>query len=308
VPTYRETSELDFRLEELPRLPPFDRALLADPRDFDVEYAINPHMLDEHGELRRVDRVEARRQWETVRRTLEAAGLAVEVEGPLDGHPDFVFCANPGLPIPAAVAGAPPRWVPARMASEMRSGEVERWAERARRRGWRVEPLEGNAERFEGTGDGLWHPGRRLLWGGVGPRSSREAWEELAARYELPIVTLELADPALYHLDTCLAPLDEEGCLWAPEAFDEAGQGLVRALFPGAIEVSGAEARERLACNAFPVPRPGARPAVVIQAGAEEARAALAERGYEVLEVETGEFLKSGGSVFCMKLAYPSEA
>ena len=32
-------------------------------------------------------------------------------------------------------------------------------------------------------------------------------------------------------------------------------------------------------------------------------KAELARRGFDVHEVETGEFLKSGGSVFCLKAA-----
>jgi N-dimethylarginine dimethylaminohydrolase len=306
--TIHTAGELDFQITELPELPPFDSVAMADPRDFDVEYAINPHMLDANGQLQKVDRVRAREQWEALRETLVGCGMKVEVEPALDRHPDFVFCANPGLPIPAGVLGDRPRWVPSRMASDRRAGEVEYWSGVFEGRGWKVEPLQGAAERFEGTGDGLWHPKRRLLWGGVGTRTSLEAWEELAGRYELPIVILGLRDPDLYHLDTCLAPLDERSCLWRPAAFDEDGQALVRALFEDPIEVSEEDAKQHFACNAF-APQPKGLQAphvVVIQEGATRTRAELKARGFQVLEVETNEFLKSGGSVFCMKLAFAS--
>jgi len=305
MPILRSIEDLDFQLEQLPALPPFGGVALADPAEFDVAYAINPHMVGPDGALKRVDREAAREQWEALRRTLVELGLEVWSEPALAGHPDFVFCANPGLPVPAEVAGGPPRWVSSRMAAPERAGEVAVWERAFARRGWRVEPLAGDAERFEGTGDGLWHPRRRLLWGGVGPRTDRRAWEELAARYELPVVTLELRDPAYYHLDTCLAPLDERTCLWTPGAFDDAGRELVQALFEDAVEVPDAEARGAFACNAWaPDPGDGSRP-VLLQRGAPRTVAALVERGYEVRELETGEFLKSGGSVFCMKLAHP---
>jgi len=305
MPLYRTADELDFRLVDLPALPPFGKAALADPAEFDVAYAINPHMVDASGALQRVDRVEARRQWERLRDTLTELGVEVTVEPPLAGHVDFVFCANPGFPVPAEVAGAPARWVPSRMASAERAGEVDVWQRAFAARGWRVEPLDGDAARFEGTGDGLWHPRRRLLWGGVGQRTSRAAWEELAERYDLPVVTLELVDPAFYHLDTCLAPLDERTCLWTPGAFDEEGRTLIRRLFADAIEVPTDEARGAFACNAWAPDLGGERRVVVLQRGAQRVVGALAERGFEVHEVETGEFLKSGGSVFCMKLAHP---
>ncbi len=297
---YDDPADLDFRLEELAELPAFDALWMADPRDFDVEYAINPHMRDATGSLHRVDQERARAQWEALRETFLELGCEVEVLAPLDGHPDLVFCANPGLPVPAAVTGDGDRWVPSRMMSAERAGEVQHLARFAAERGWRVEPLEGPAARFEGTGDGLWHPGRRLLWGGVGPRSDAGAWEELAARYDLPIIRLALADPDFYHLDTCLALLTPEVCLWYPPAFDEAGQALVRRLIRHPIAVSEEEARRGFACNAC-----AAGGQVVLQRGSREACEALSAAGLEVREVETGEFLKSGGSVFCMKLAVP---
>lgn len=305
MPILTSVAELDLRVTDLAPLPPFRGVALADPAEFDVAYAINPHMLGPDGELQQVDRTAAREQWEALRGTLAGLGLEVTVEPALPGHLDFVFCANPGLPVPAEVAGGPPRWVSSRMAAAERAGEVAVWERVFAARGWRIEPLEGEAERFEGTGDGLWHPRRRLLWGGVGPRTDRRAWEELAERYDLPVVTLELADPAYYHLDTCLAPLDERTCLWTPGAFAPEGQELVRELFEEAIEVPDEEARGAFACNAWaPDPGDGRRP-VLLQRGAPRTVAALAERGFEVLELETGEFLKSGGSVFCMKLAHP---
>ncbi|MFT7670103.1 MAG: N-dimethylarginine dimethylaminohydrolase [Planctomycetota bacterium] len=305
MPIIKTVQDLDFQLADLPPLAPFAAVFMADPRDFDVEYAINPHMLDANGELQKVDRARAREQWEALRQALETCGMQVNVEDALDGHPDFVFCANPGLPIPADAAGGQARWIPSRMASGKRAGEVQRWAEVFEARGWSIEPLEGDAELFEGTGDGLWHPRRRLLWGGIGSRTSSAAWEELANRYDLPIVTLELQDPDLYHLDTCLALLDERTCLWVPEAFDALGQALIRKLFSGNIEISMEDAKQHFACNAFAPDTGSETPLVLMQAGAQTARAALEQRGFRVQELETGEYLKSGGSVFCMKLALP---
>lgn len=302
----RSTEDIDFELGELATLPAFDRVQMADPEHFDVQYAINPHMRDASGELQRVDRGEARKQWEGLRAALESCGAKVCFEPALEGHPDFVFCANPGLPIPKAAVGGASRWVPSRMASEERKGEVQRWCEVFEARGWQVEPLQGEAERFEGTGDGLWHPRRRLLWGGVGLRSSESAWQELATRYGLPIVILELQDPALYHLDTCLAPIDEACCLFCPSAFNAEGVALIQALFEDAIEVDETEAKQHFACNAFAPQIEGGsgRGSVLLQKGATRSCDELRERGFAVIELETGEYLKSGGSVFCMKLAF----
>jgi arginine dihydrolase len=306
VPLYRSLGELDFRLDDLPRLGRPARVLMADPRHFQAETALNPHMLDERGRLKRVDRELAREQWLELKRAFERCGLAVDVLAPLEGQPDLVFCANQVLPIPAdAARDGRARIVPSNMAHPERRGEVPHVVAALAAQGYLVEPLERRAKpegpaKLEGTGDGLWHPGRRLLWAGCGERSSEEAWAELAERYDLAVVLLRLVDPAFYHLDTCLALLSEMACLWLPSALAPESRELLRALFATRVEADERESRERLACNAF---CPDAR-RVLLQRGCNVTAARLRAAGFEPVEVETGEFLKSGGSVFCLKLCH----
>jgi N-dimethylarginine dimethylaminohydrolase len=44
---------------------------------------------------------------------------------------------------------------------------------------------------------------------------------------------------------------------------------------------------------------------VLIQKGSADTVDALKQRGLDVFEVETSEFMKSGGSVFCLKQELP---
>ena len=295
----RTPDDLDRPVHEFAPLPHARRVLMADPRDYEVRYAINPHMLDGSGELRTVDRDRAREQWHTLKTTFEEQSIEVSVLPPLDGHPDLCFCANPALWIPAEAApDGLPHLVRSRMAHAERRDEVAHLVEHMSVRGAEIEGIEGPADRFEGSGDGIFHPGRRLLWGGVGSRTELAAWAELGERFELPIATVQLVDERFYHLDTCLAPLDEDRCLWYPPAFNEAGALLIRTLFPRAIEVTEREAVERLACNAW-CPD-GQR--VFLPGGCEEAASALGQGGFQVFEIECDEFVKAGGAVFCLKL------
>jgi N-dimethylarginine dimethylaminohydrolase len=300
MPTYRTAAEIDFALADLAPLEAPDRVLMADPRDFDVAYAINPHMRDESGALEKVDRAAARAQWAELRRVLEGLGLGVDVLAPLAGQPDLVFCANQALPVPrSACRDGVARVVPSHMAHAERRGEVEHVVAALARMGYRVERLATPAH-FEGMGDGLWHPGRRLLWAGIGPRSSAEPWDEIARRFDLPVVLLDLVDPDFYHLDTALAWLDERTCLWLPLALGVRSREIVERLVPRRIEADERESRQLLACNAFCADGRN----VVIQRGAARTLERLSRAGYEAIEVETGEYLKSGGSVFCMKLLH----
>ncbi|HTF88138.1 MAG TPA: amidinotransferase [Planctomycetota bacterium] len=292
--------DLDFELADLPRCEAPRRVLVADPEHFDLEYAINPHMRDERGELHRVDKQLARAQWQAWVDALRASGLEVEVLASLAGQPDLVFCANQALPIARDVApDGVARVVPSRMAHAERSGEVDHVVAALGRMGYRVDPP-AKSSPIEGMGDGLWHPGRRLLWAGVGPRSSRAAWQELAARYRVPTLLLELADPHFYHLDTALALLSEDTCLWTPHALSKRSQALVHAMFPRAIEADGHEARRYLACNAFCADGK----TVFIDAGAEKTAGKLEAAKFAVVRLDSSEFLKSGGSLFCMKLLH----
>ena len=298
--TYTRAAELDFALADLPTVSPPDHILMADPAEFDVLYAINAHMVDANGNLLTVDREEARRQWWCLREALEGLGLQVDVLPPLEGFPDLVFCANQVLPIPSEVSGGAPLVIASHMASEERAGEVPYVVNFLRELGYQPSALKRRDTRLEGMGDGLWHPGRRLLWGGIGPRSEAAAWTELSARFDLPVCTLELEDPDFYHLDTALAMIDERTCLWAPAAFTPEGRGLVEALFERPIAAPEGEAREGFACNALCPDQKH----VLIQRGNAVTKERLEAAGLAVLELETSEFMKSGGSVFCMKLLH----
>jgi N-dimethylarginine dimethylaminohydrolase len=108
---------------------------------------------------------------------------------------------------------------------------------------------------------------------------------------------IRLDDADFYHLDTCMSVLDERTVLIYPGAYDADGLSLVRALFEHVIEAPETEARGLFACNAHCPDRKH----VIIQRGCNQTNAALTAAGFVPVEVDTDEFLKSGGSVFCMK-------
>jgi N-dimethylarginine dimethylaminohydrolase len=137
-----------------------------------------------------------------------------------------------------------------------------------------------------------------MLFGGYGYRSSLEAYETVTKLFDVPVVAFELVTPAFYHLDTCFCSLNEETVLIYPAAFKPEGVEIIKKLFKNVIEANQHEAEELFACNAT---CPDGKN-VVIQKGCVEVNSRLRELGFTVHEVETEEFLKSGGSVFCMKM------
>jgi len=281
-------------IDSLPAMPRPGRVLMVSPEHFDVQYVINPHMA---GQVGQVDRRLAAAQWEALSQAYQTLGLPVSVLPGGVGLPDMVFCANQSLP-GLGLDGTRQVWM-SRMHAEQRRPEVallERWF---RDEGYRVDHFEDAAVvDFEGMGDAIWHPGRRLLWGGYGFRSSLAAYCELSTRWKVPVVLLELRDPDFYHLDTCFCVLDDKTVLIYPGAFTAAGQALIRRSWPRVIEAPELEARRLFACNAH---CPDGRH-VLLPAGCPETGAALERHGLSVQVLDTGEFLKSGGSIFCMKL------
>lgn len=291
---YQSPNALDFRLENLPQLPRPNRVVLTTPTHFDVEYVINPHMSENVGT---VNREVAFQQWKAVRATYTALDAEPVVLNGQSGLPDMVFTANQTLPFykpKSDTRGV----VLSRMHSEHREGEVPYFASFFENQGYAVERLPDDTEAdFEGMGDALWHPGRQLLWGGYGYRTNPTAYKALSELLNVPVVLLRLVDPDYYHLDTCLCPLDTEHALVASAAFDEDGRTLIDKLFDTVIEVPDEEARHQFACNAH---TPDGRH-VLIQEGCERTIQLLRAHDFVPVELDTSEFLKAGGSVFCMK-------
>jgi N-dimethylarginine dimethylaminohydrolase len=285
-----------FDVATLPAIPRPGRVLLTTPAHFRVEYVINPHM---EGNIGTVDPERARAQWEAVRAAYERVGFEAHVVEGAEGLPDMVFCANQTLPYrtPGGETGV----VLSRMHAPQRKAEVPFFARFFRDQGYEVRALDDDLPGdFEGMGDALWHPGRYLLWGGYGYRTDRGVYERFTEKLGFPVLPLSLTDPDFYHLDTCLCPLDEATALYFPGAFDEEGLALLRAHFERLLEAPEDEARRLFACNAH---SPDGRQ-VLIQRGCKDTNAALTKAGYEVVELDTDEFLKSGGSVFCMKVMF----
>jgi N-dimethylarginine dimethylaminohydrolase len=263
---------------------------MADPAFFDVAYVINPHMAAHVG---RVDRALAVRQWEQLRDTYRALGLPVHVLPPVEGLPDLVFVANPSL---AALRDGEPVAVLSRMAAPERRAEVALSARFYAASGVpTVEPSHGP---IEGCGDLLWRGD--TLFAGHGFRTSEAAGREVGALLGSRVVSLALVDPDWYHLDTCLMPLSPDVAFHVPGAFAPAALTALRASFRELVPVPESEARA-FACNGC---CPDGRH-LLLPVGCPKTARLARSFGFEVLELDTSEFLKSGGSVFCMTQVLP---
>lgn len=286
-------NQLNFKIPDLPEMPNPKGVLMVDPEYFSVEYAINPYMAKNIG---KVDKDKAAEEWGKIQKAFEQTGTDVHLLEGEEHLPDMVFCANQSLPY--VDEKGQKHVMMSIMHSDHRKKEVpyiEKWY---RENGYTIHHLdEDKVESFEGCGDAIWHSGRRLLWGGYGFRTSTNAYDAISETFDVPVIILQLVDENFYHLDTCFCVLNEKTVLIYPKAYNNDGLKLIETLFENVITANSHEAKNLFACNAT---CPDGQN-VLIQKGCVETVKQLKKAGFRVHPLETEEFLKSGGSVFCMK-------
>jgi N-dimethylarginine dimethylaminohydrolase len=265
-------------------------ALMCPATFFDVREPKNPYMCLP------IDRAKAQEQWRDLRRALEDAGVKVETIDPVEGLEDMVFAAN------QVFVGRHERLgkfiVPSRMRHPSRQKEVAFFVTWFHNRGYQIIDLDFNGEYLEGHGDLLWHPGGSRIWAAYGFRSTRGGVEKFAAamlELAFPVIPLQLIDEHCYHLDTCLCPLNEDAALIYPGAFSRESLDTVRAGWKRIHELKQDEARQFIG-NGIVVNGRFITPRLT-----ENLQQILAQEGLTPVLIDTSEFEKSGGSVFCMK-------
>jgi len=241
-----------------------------------------------------VDFTRAQQQWQCVVDAFARSGLAIHELAPVQGCEDMVFTANPAFT--GIDARGVRRLVASRMRYPSRQREVAAQVEYLSALGYETAPAVADSTGFEGGGDAVWDFERNAIYLGIGPRTDATIVPVLEDIYGVKVLPLVLKTDRFYHLDTALSIVDGETAIFYPGAFDGVSQAALRRRFSTAIEVDETEAN-RMACNAAK----GGGNTVVIDASAATTIAQLSLRGYRVEAVDTSEFMKSGGSVYCMK-------
>jgi len=272
-----------------PLAPSHRQYLMCRPSYFTVSYEINPWMDVSVP----VDTARAVAQWERLRDVHLDLGHTVHEIEPEPGLPDMVYAANGATVVDG-------------IAYEARFRHPERAAEGPAYLKWFADlgfVTHGAEQVNEGEGD-LLTCGSRVL-AGYGPRTDVASHAEAGALWGREVVSLELVDPRLYHLDTALTvlrgndggtPDDECDVAYLPEAFSPESREVLATLFPDALQATAEDAAV-LGLNAV---SDGEH--VVLAQAATRFAAALRERGYEPVAVDTSELLRGGGGAKCCTL------
>lgn len=268
---------------------------MVEPIGFRVDYAINDFMTDESGELQRVDTQNAYEQWASLKEIYEGLGMEVSVLSGRSELPDMVFCANTFFTLPRPEKTA----LLSNMAHPERRNETRFTSAWLKENGYEVVPTP-NHLCFESMGDAIWDYEGEEIYGGVGPRTDARVYEHISKFTEAKIHKLNLVHQSFYHLDTCLTIFNEKSAAYIPQAFDESGRELIQRRFQNAIAIEMKEAINMFAANAHCPDGEN----VIVQKGTKHFKEEAQKAGLNIIEVDTSEFMKSGGSVFCMKNQY----
>jgi len=272
--------------------------VMVRPDHFKVVDVKNPYMKGSD-----VNTSRATVQWEDLRDIY----LGLRTEGILkdvysvdggDGLEDMVFCANQSLPFKNK--DGLNSVVMSNMRFESRQKEVPFFQRFYELNDYELYTIQGDLL-LEGMGDCIFHPFKELLWMGHGFRTSEETAGHLERIIGMKVIPLQLVSEYFYHLDTCFLPLNEKTVLLCREAFDETSFEMINQVFEQVIEISRQEAVDTFCLNTHCL-YSKTNPVAVTPAGDHGVKQHLLDNGYRVIEAETSEFIKAGGSVYCMKM------
>jgi N-dimethylarginine dimethylaminohydrolase len=263
------------------------RFLMCAPDHFGVAYRINPWMDPDSWVQGAPVLVDAsRREWTALHHTLSELGGTINLVAPAPGVPDLVFTANAAVVLDRVALLARFRY-PERQREEEHFEAAFR-ALRGRGLIDAVRMLPTDVI-LEGAGDCVWDDTRNLFWIGFGPRSDASSRHVVEEVFCVPAITIELADPRFYHMDTALCPLPHGEVMYVPQAFTRRGAEFIRDLVEPTLRIEvGAEDASQLAANAVCVEN-----TIVMSGCSKRLHSELTERGYHVVTTPLESFLRT---------------
>ncbi len=271
------------------------KVLMCEPKYFDINYIGNEYMTNLNTDF---DKNLAMKQWNKLKSAYENLGLEVTNIQPVEGLVDMVFTANQSLPFVDSEGNK--KVVLSKMRNPQRADEVKHFEDFYLNEGYEVIKLPEEIEYFESMGDAIIDYKRKIIFGGYGYRTHENVYDFLKEVTDYEIIKVRLMNKYFYHLDTCFSLLNSNTAMICRDAFSVEDFKKITNYFTDIIEVSVEENKNSFACNCHCPDGEN----VIIDKRAVETKLMLERNEFNVTRVDTSEFMKSGGSVFCMKMMY----
>jgi len=256
------------------------RVLMCKPLYFDaLDYVINPWM---HPGT--INKKQAMQQWNKLVDTYKEQGISVEIIKQEMGSPDMVFATDQGI-----VQGK--NVLLSRFWCNERKDETTYYKKWFVENGYKIQYLPDDIY-FEGNGDSYMWNGKLLI--GVGYRANKKTCDTVSKLLQIEVIPLEIVDPKFYHLDVGFFPLNNDTAFYYPPAFSKQSRGVLKKLVPHLIELTDEEA------NGFCANSIVTDHQVIHQKDNPTFAKKLTALGYSSIEVDCGEFMKSGGGIHCL--------
>lgn len=271
------------------------KVLMCEPKYFDINYIGNEYMTNLNADF---DKELAMQQWNILKSSYENLGLETSTIAPVEGLVDMVFTANQSLPFVDSHGNK--KVVLSKMRNEQRTNEVPYFKDFYLKEGYEIIELPEEISYFESMGDAIIDYKREIIFGGYGYRTHENVYDFLKEVTNYEIVKIKLMNKYFYHLDTCFSLLNPHTALICRDAFSEEDFKKITNYFTDIIEVNVEDNKKSFACNCH---CPDGKN-IIIDKRAEGITDKLKRNGFDVTTIDTSEFMKSGGSVFCMKMMY----
>lgn len=269
-----------------------NKILMCRPDYFSVDYQGN-NFMDVNNPP---DKAKAIEQWENLKSIYQDLNFEVIEILPVENLPDMVFTANQSFPFMDEQGNK--KVILSKMKNPQRMDEVLYFKKLYQSLGYEIIELPDTIKFFESMGDSIVDYERKIIFGGYGQRSQIEVYEEVSKHTKQNVVTLQLVNPNLYHLDTCFSILNSKTVVIDQTAFTENDLEVIKSHFENVIEVDNNENMKYFVCNCHCPDGVN----VIVQSGADKFPIQIKDAGFSLIETDTSEFMKSGGSVFCMKM------
>lgn len=271
------------------------KILMCEPKYFDITYYGNEFMK---GNINNLDKIRAVKEWYDLKYIYEELGFKVSLIPAIEGQVDMVFTANQSLPL--IDKNGDKIVFMSKMKNKERKQEVKYFEDFYNANGYKVIYLPENIEIFESMGDCVIDYERKILFGGYGYRTQSEVYDFIGEYIDFKIHKINLQNPVLYHLDTCFSIINSNTAVIDKSAFSNEDIEIFKKYFDDIIYANSDENMKYFICNCH---SPDGKN-VIVQKGSEKFKDEILKRGLNLVEVDTSEFIKSGGSVFCMKMMY----
>ena len=270
--------------------------LVCPPTHYKVVYKINPWMDTKNP----VTQARALAEFNALKRAYQKLGVTVHEIPQKEGLPDMVYAANFGFPFRL---GKKNIFIPANFMHDERKKESALAEDYFKKKGFQIRRIAKDII-WEGQGDLLKAGDTYIV--GWGKRSDKKAKGALAERLEVrekDMIDLRLTSGHYYHVDTALAPLDENTVVINSKAFNRTGLRKIHNRFDRVIEASDQD-NSVLACNLVVVEQNKKKTIVTGKGISQALKDQYRDHGFSVREIPMNEFRKGGGSVKCLTLEY----